>query len=88
MKADVRTGAGVVQAGLLAVRPTGSSGATATRGTKWRPTLLAKVTAGRATANVAETMMQVNSIGLKVLAVKSDVLDKSHLQPSFVRVYP
>src|SRR5713101_147633 len=76
MKADVRTGAGVVQAGLLVVRPAGSSGATATRGTNWRPTLVARLIAGRATANVAETMMHANSTDLKILARENDLSDK------------
>ena len=61
-------GAGEVQAGLLTVNPAGSSGATATRGTNWKPTLVARVRAGRATVTVAKVMMNASRRDLMVLA--------------------
>jgi len=72
----VRTGAGETQAGLVTVNPAGSSGATATSGTNWKPTLEARARAGRATVTVASVMIDASKRGFMILAGDDSVLDK------------
>ena len=62
------TGEGETQAGLLLASPAGSSGATAMRGTNWKPTPVARVSAERATVTVAKAMMNASRSDLMVLA--------------------
>ncbi len=77
MKADVWSGAGETQAGLVTVNPTGSSAATATSGTNWKPTLEARARAGRAIATVESVMTNASNMGLVILAGESKAIDKT-----------
>src|SRR6266581_1837439 len=74
-----------MQAGLVAVKPAGSSGATAMRGTNWSPMLEAVSTAGRARAIVLDMMMNASSSDLMLLAWETDMFVNIS---SSRRVYP
>ena len=80
-------GAGEVQAGLVTVNPAGSSGATETSGTNWKPMLAARASAGRAMVTVESVMMDASKRGLIVLAGENDVLDKTNLRDRLIRYY-
>jgi len=57
-----------MQAGLVVVKPAGSSGAMAMRGTNWSPMLETVSTAGRARAKVPDMMVNARSSDLMLLA--------------------
>ena len=61
---------------MVTVEPAGSSGATATSGTKWNPALVAREMAGRATVTIASVMTDARRRGLMVLEGERNVLDK------------
>ena len=56
-------------------------------GTNWKPTLVARVRAGRATDSVASVMIDASKRGLMILAGESDVFDKINLQARPIRYY-
>ncbi len=57
-----------MQAGLVVVKPAGSSGAMAMRGTNWSPMLEAISNVGRARAKVPDMMMNARSSDLMLVA--------------------